>query len=284
MKRIKGGLVTVLLALLIAGGGMAFSFFSLERVEQQALRTETTDNQEEIILTEEETDRLVILLNALEEDNLIRIKDGNGANIPEEKAWTMMATALMEMNYLMLGDYWFPDVYDIERKGYACELYADKDNRSVEVYRITICLWSGEEFSIDVSGILDARSGLLLSLQLSFTEAPNQEEYAAESAAESGTAADLGKYKEDYNGDTQIDAETFKEEYPLDYLVACVLEYYGRNTNFNFYANTDFDFYASYKYDETADCFRLEDEAGEYYVEVARDDVGFHFQLHKFEL
>lgn len=279
MKRIRNSLVTAILALVIAGGGMASSFFLLERVERQALRKETADNQEEIVLTEEETDRLVMLLKTLEEDNLTRIKNGSGASIPVEKARVMMVSALQEMNGLMLEE-WVPDLpYLIDELGQTgrCELYADQNNLSMEVYKITCLYHRSKSFSIEITGILDARSGLLISLNLSFLGEKEWEAREMETAVESYVEdyADMYEQKA-YNDEYTDTADEIQEKYPLDFLVNAALGYYSMNTNF--------DFFLPAEYETEVDSYRLDSRDGEYYIELTRENADFHFQLHKFDL
>lgn len=281
MKRIRNGLVTALLALMIAGGGMAGAFFLLERVERQALRKETADNQEEIVLTEEETDRLVMLLKALEDDRLTRIRSGNGANIPEEKARSMMTSALEEMNVLMLEG-WMPDIrylIDVLQQIGRCELYADQNNFSVEVYKITYLYRGNKNFYFEITGMLDASSGLLVSLNLSFL---GEEEWEEKNKEEnSGISADYEEYSALYSDiydrkAYSYYAEDLQQEYPLDFLLDSALGYYSMNTNF--------DFSLPKEYEVGADYYRMDSRDGEYYIELTRDHGDFHFQLHKFDL
>lgn len=278
MKRIRNSLVTALVALLIAGGGMASSFFLLQQVERQVLKKETEENQEEIILTEEETDRLVMLLKALEEDNLTRIRTGNGANIPEEKAVNMMGNALSEMGGLRLEEY-VPDIpylFGEFMNTDRCELYADKNNRSMEVYKLTYLYQRDPDLSVEITGILDARSGLLISLNLAFL---GKNEWERKIEAESDAAAwarEYENYSKEYNEEIYYTAEEIRAIYPLELLLDSAAQYYAMNTNF--------DFFMSEEEKAGADCYRLESQDGEYYIELTRDQENFHFQLHKFDL
>ena len=65
MKKIRNGFITVLLVFAIAAGGMFSTSWLLGRMERQELERKTEDIHEEITLSEEETDHLVLVLKAL---------------------------------------------------------------------------------------------------------------------------------------------------------------------------------------------------------------------------
>ena len=280
MKKIRNGFITVLLVFAIAAGGMFSTSWLLGRMERQELERKTEDIHEEITLSEEETDHLVLVLKALEEDNLINKAEGSGASIPKEKAWTMMRQTLEEMDYLMLYEY-FPDfkyLINGEYQWEKCELLADKNNLSLEIYQISIIL-VGEAMGVEILSMMDARSGLMISLDLSFTtneESINKineenyqnvydEVYGDDLAEAYGLENDAGIDK-----DEQM---ILKTGYSLDIMRDYAMMYYSLNTNFDFSIEK-----------ESGQYYLLKSRDKDYSLEITQENTNFHFQLHKFDL
>lgn len=291
MKRIRNSLLTLALVLVIVLGGMTTSSLMLKKVEAQAVRTETEDAQEEIILTEEETDHLALVLRALEEDNLTKKGVGSGASIPAEKAKNMMQLALEEMGGLMLSD-WLPDMEYMmfqAEQGADCVLLADANNLSLEMYEIESLFYQASDLCFEIKGILDAQSGLLISLDLSFMDQEEVKErihdkvtgvYGSDETASYNMAADAVKeiYGEKKFNAEEIgyySSEELSKVYPLITFAACALMYYFSNTNFEFSLGD-----VSGK----EESYQIYSQDKEYYLEIKKEDLNFHFQLHKFDL
>lgn len=290
MKRIRNGLVTAVLALCIALGGMASSDFMLNNVEKQAVKKETETSQEEIVLTEEETDHLALVLKALEKDQLIRKSSGSAANIPEEKAWEMMQIGISQLNCLMLYEY-IPDFDLLLFGGFAhrtCELLTSESNTSVEMYRLTYAYYRDEDFSFEISGVMDARSGLLVSMDLTFMDGDAWEEkYGSEEQkiydVYGNSLNELESYDKQYKNskslawnEEPVTSKKLGEIYSLDFLVEGAVAYYPMNTNLEFKMNESQEW--------GKENYRFESWDGEYYLEFDRKDTNFRFQLHKFDL
>lgn len=297
MKRIRGILLTILLAVLMAAGGMAASGLLLNRVESQAVRKETEEAQEEIVLTEEETDRLVLILSALEADRFVQKQKGSSANIPAEKALSKMYQGLTEMQYLFLEP-WVPEIsYMVDNQflNMNYELLGDSEDPSLEVYEITAFYHRDKGFSMELTGIMDARSGLLVALDMEFLEYEQWREQTVDLYTYwDGYGIDIDeirnkKYAEEKSGESSTEgladgywgeneaaysAQELRKAYSAVTFMEAAIFYYSSNTNFAiaFYGGGDME-------NETE--LEAEDSEKEYSIQASKEDGKFHFQLHK---
>ena len=300
MKRIKNTFLTLALVLVIAVSGMTSVTWLLKKTETQELDKKTEMLHEEITLNEEETDHLVLVLKALEENNLTKKAVGSGVSIPESKAWDMVERAMDEMQLLGLQDY----LYIVGAEGeqwQQCELVADVNNLSLEMYQIRILILE-DWYGFEMISILDARSGLLISQDLTFMTreeavAKLQEGYYSDyvgyygeygNVKENGVTSIDGTEENDtvpFAGQSQGDGKWLKKgesdkmmqelgmEYTLKVMLGNANNYYSYNTNFDFSIKK-----------ESENYYRMDSRDGEYYLELKQEDRNFHFQLHKFDL
>lgn len=299
MKRIKNTLISFGLVFVIAAGGMSSVAFFLKKTEEKELGKKTEMLHEEIVLSEEETDHLALVLKSLEENNLTKKAVGSGVSIPEGKAWDMLEQAMEEMCLLDINEF-LPLADGNGEQWQKCELMADVNNLSLEMYQMRILILD-DWYGVELISMLDARSGLLISQNLTFmtqeeTVEKIQEEYydstygnyynlygnqddGGEFTIEGKNAVgnkqtwDNGQMDEKLKTDIDNTLIEVGIGYNLKAMLANACNYYSYNTNFDFTLKEE-----SEKY------YRQESRDGEYYLEFTQEGTNFHFQLHKFDL
>lgn len=299
MKKIKNTLISLGLVFVIAAGGMSSVAFFLKKTEEKELGKKTEMLHEEIVLTEEETDHLALVLKSLEENNLTKKAVGSGVSIPEGKAWDMLEQAMEEMCLLDINEF-LPLADGDGEQWQKCELMADVNNLSLEMYQMRILILD-DWYGLEMISMLDARSGLLISQNLTFMTQEEAVEKLKEEYYDStyegyynlyGNIGESGEFSIDgneavdkkqtwdngkNNEELKTDIDDTLIELGIGYNLKAMLEnacnYYSYNTNFDFTLKEE-----SEKY------YRQQSSDGEYYLEFTQEDTNFHFQLHKFDL
>lgn len=262
MNWIKNGVLTAVLILVIAAAGIFIPSFFLKNVEKKIIREETLESQEEVLVTEIETERLPLILQAVEEDTLSKEVQESGENITKERARSNFLYAVEE---LML---WGVD--DLTQKGYhaaeelqnlECILLAVPNHPSVNVYQVT---YDGRSFGVgdlDIVGVMDARSGLLVSVKLS-----------GQMLADSGMAvSEITDYSVENSAGGTAKITDAEEDYFLQMVGDLAMIYYASNTSFQF----------QYQKTEEKNLIELKSRDGEYKLEIKREDASICFQLKK---
>ena len=148
----------------------------------------------------------------------------------------------------------------------------------MEIYQISIIL-VGEAIGVEIISMMDARSGLLISLDISFTT--NEESINKINEENYQNVYDEG-YDDDFaeaNGlanDAGIDKDEqmiLKTGYSLDIMRDYAMMYYSINTNFDFSIEK-----------ESVQYYLLKSRDKDYSLEITQENTNFHFQLHKFDL